>query len=224
MSIVSDAFLGVVITLLSTALLWVLAWLANQARARSRWGFIHANHVTTVLSASTEVDTGEYLRPTTGIGQAKALAVLAPSLRRGWKSIDLQNVVFPEEIQGRELEGDIILIGGPKTNEVTKRALEKCGGDFGVSQDGSVITAHNETYSGTVHETNRDYGLIIRAENPFAAGRKMVLLSGCHTYGTIGAARFFVESKLPRGNFAMVVETQVQGKHALPPRMRWCSD
>ncbi len=48
------------------------------------------------------------------------------------------------------------------------------------------------------HAINRnvvmDYGLIVRASNPFTSrDRTAILFAGSHTYGTIAAAKFFTE-------------------------------
>ena len=60
------------------------------------------------------------------------------------------------------------------------------------------IGEKQEKFSGEITEKQvvKDYGLIIRMENPFSSVKKkpsIVLLSGSHTYGTIAATKYFTE-------------------------------
>ena len=228
MSALINIAIGVFSGVITTFFLWVATGLYKKTTARRRWDLQKPDQLHVFVSSSGAVSTGDYSRPTTGIGQAKALAIISPSLTRGWRSIDLQNVLLSSEFHGRDLESDLILLGGPKTNQVTKQALEKIAERFGANQVESTITAGNETFSGVMNEANEvvtDYGLVIRTSNPFVEStqRRLVILSGCHTFGTIGAARFMVESKLPKGDFAVVIKTTVKGDHALPPAEVWRS-
>lgn len=191
------------------------------------------SEVSICLSVSPPVDTGAYLRPATGIGQAKALAIIAPSLVRAWRSIDIQNIFFSDDLPGHNYEADLILIGGPKTNAVTARALEELGMSLGVTQkDSQIITdkqifeGHTSSKSSESNIVQTDYGLIVRAQNPFRKSRRLIILSGSHTYGTVGAARFIVEDKSMIKNaneVAVIVETRVERGHALRPQPVWSS-
>lgn len=186
------------------------------------------------LSASSSVNTGTYLRPATGIGQAKALAIIAPSLVKAWRNIEIQNIFFSDDLPGHDYEADLILIGGPKTNAVTARALEALGMSLKVTQKDSLIIAGEHTFEGSVgmdsegsNTVQTDYGLIIRTQNPFQTNRRLIILSGSHTYGTVGAARFMVEGKTmmrSTDEVAVVVETRVEKGHALSPQLVWRSD
>lgn len=192
---------------------------------RRRWGLSSPDRVRICVSASPDVETGQYRRPSTGIGQAKALALVAPSLTRGWRNIDIQSVYFPHELSGHELEADLILLGGPETNELTASALDLLRDSLGVAQDGSVILAGDHRYEGQTGDAavTVDYGLVVRTGNPYSPGHSMVILSGSHTYGTVAAARFLIESRLARrgGDLVAVVEARVERGHALTPKIVW---
>ncbi len=155
--------------------------------------------------------------------------MIAPSLARGYRAAQLDRVFVATDEIGRELEGDLILLGGPKTNRATEIALDelaKAGPALGVTQrDSTIQTASGDEFEGTVSdgEVTNDYGLIIRTRNPFASSGSLVILSGSHTFGTGAAARYFVEEKLPRGDFALVVRSRVEDRHALPPQVVWRS-
>lgn len=196
--------------------------------ARRRWALTTPDNVKICVSASESVDTGKYSRPSTGIGQARSLAVVAPNLTRGWRSINLQQILFPSQLQGHDLETDLILIGGPRTNSWTQRALELLADSLDVGQEGWVISAGRRQFEGEAAEGDVavDYGLVVRAANPFSPGHRVVILSGSHTYGTVGAARFAVESPQMlkySGDVAFVVSVRVAGGHVLAPELMWSS-
>lgn len=118
---------GVLPGLCVSAAVWVASGFYTRFSARWRWRLRRPSEVRICLSASSSVDTGTYLRPATGIGQAKALAIIAPSLVKAWRSIEIQNIFFSDDLPGHDYEADLILIGGPKTNAVTAQALEELG-------------------------------------------------------------------------------------------------
>lgn len=211
--------------MLTSAILWAARRISVRAANRRRWGFTAPEHLRICIAASPDVETGEYRRPSTGIGQAIALALISTSIARGWRTVDIQNVSFPHELSGRDLESDLILVGGPKTNAQTRSALDELGAHWDVTQEGSVITAGGQRFEGVTDSDSvvNDYGLVIRTANPFSPRHRMVVLSGSHTYGTIAAARFLVESREARqpGDLVAVVRSRVRDRHVLSPEVAW---
>lgn len=222
MDITSD-LRGIAVALVGTSLLTLASFLWRKRNAVRRWQLPKPDSLKIILSTSHAYDTGEYQRPTTGVGQTKAIALLAPSLVRAHRSVDLQGIILSVNSRGDDLEGDLLLIGGPKTNEVTKTTLGKLADHFGIAQHESVIQAGSRSFVGNVEggEVSEDYGIVIRAESPFASGRRVVILSGSHTFGTVTAARYFAEAKLPRTDFAVVVRSDIIDGHALKPELVW---
>ncbi len=221
--------LGPLPGLCATALLWSAKRLHDRQSHRRRWRLSNPQGLRICISASPNIESGTYFRPTTGIGQAKALALVAPSLIRAWRDVDAQNVYFANEISGSGLETDLILIGGPKTNSLSARVLDLVGEAYGIRQQGSTIVAGNSEFEGEVADdaTGTDYGLLLHINNPFAQGHRLVLLSGSHTFGTVAAARFMTSSPaVPRrsGEFAFVIKASVEKGHALPATIVWSSD
>jgi len=148
---------------------------------------------------------------------------------KAWRDVDAQNVYFANEISGSDLEADLILIGGPKTNALSARVLDLVGEAHGISQQGSTIIAGNSKFEGEVASdaTGTDYGLLLHINNPFAQGHRLVLLSGSHTFGTVAAARFMTSSPTVsrhNGEFAVVLRTSVERGHALAATIVWSSD
>jgi len=163
------------------------------------WGLLEPEKAI-ICTATTKVDTGKYFRPSTGIGQLKAITHIVTSLNKAYKKFDFKNILSSEEEIKQNIENDFILLGGPKNNKITKLFFEKF--DFCnlalQNEDGSIYWQKtNETYSGTIENDSvrKDYGIIIKMNNFFSTEKntKIFLFSGCHTYGTIAAARYFCE-------------------------------
>jgi hypothetical protein len=163
------------------------------------WGLLEPEKAI-ICTATTKVDTGKYLRPSTGIGQLKAITHIVTSLNKAYKKFDFKNILSSEEEIKQGIENDVILLGGPKNNKITKLFFEKF--DFYnlalQNEDGAIYWQKtNNIYQGTTEDgkVRKDYGIIIKMNNLFSTEKntKILLFSGCHTYGTIAAARYFCE-------------------------------
>ncbi|AJF64846.1 hypothetical protein SVTN_10795 [Streptomyces vietnamensis] len=177
-----------------------------------------------VVAASAEIHTGEYARPTTGIGQVRAMSLLVPLLVRAYRGIDLEQVLLSSRTPGRDLEADMLTLGGPKNNEVTSMLL-KAVPQLPFTVDGSSIRWQGTTYEGRAvgEQVVHDYGYIVRAPNPFAQDKRIVVVGGSHTFGTVAAARWLAENGDARNlpaDVAVLVEAEVlQDGHVVRPRM-----
>jgi hypothetical protein len=218
------------VNLFSSGVALVLGLVASRAimviSGRRLWQLSDPERVIVCVSESGAAQTGRYRRPATGIGQVRALAVVAPSLQRAYRKLDLSNVRLSTDQLADNREIDLISLGGGKNNEVTKDILECLSAKIGLpaGSQGSAITwaaadgliaYEAETEDGAV---KTDYGLIVRAGSPFRSGRSVVVLAGASTFGTTAAARFFVEHcRSIRGPFAAIVKAPVRDRHALEP-------
>lgn len=203
-------------------------WLAARLPNRALWKLSDPARLTVCVAESAAIDTGKYIRKTTGIGQVRALAVIVPSLTRAYGRIDTHHIQLAGEALGPRAEGNLICLGGAKNNARTRdvlAALAEAG--FAVpTMDGSTIcwpggegcvSYEAQAEQGTVL---RDYGLVIRAPNPFGTDSTVIVLAGASTYGAVAAARYFVEQcKFRRGWFAAVVSSQVRDDHVCPPEI-----
>lgn len=231
----------------------------SRTAERRRWQFEVPDQLRISISGSVVEDTGDQ-QFTTGLEQAKALAVVLPSLGRAWRSVDVRNVTVSGQVGGG-YEGNLVLMGEPDSNQVTKDVLDEFGQRLGVSHDGTSIKLYD--FEGLVRDVPRaflaevteeehdyefvdndfekvvswywrleaygepvqeDYGLVIRVLNPFgdsAVQHRIVIFCGSHRYGTLAAARWFVDADLPEGDFAAIVKTSVKEQHAHPPQLFW---
>lgn len=213
------AFLGVISVYIYRLLFSILP-------TRRLWRIKNPNELIICVSTSENTDTGEYNRPATGIGQVQALAYIFPSLNSAYSGIQIRNILLSEESLKDGMEKDLIVLGGPKNNQITRKILDKIRHLHCINQteNGIFWLAQPQPQLFKPEIINKivvkDYGIILRMKNPCSRskntnGNTICLFSGCHTYGTIAAARCFVED-IDRGlinkykdNFIMVVSCNV---------------
>lgn len=182
--------------------------------ARRTWRFKSEQSLIIIVSTSGVADTGVYSRAMTGLGQVRALSVLAPSLRRAYSKVDLQRVLLSEEVGGSDLDKDLLVIGGPKNNIVAKMLLEKLSPRLPFRVEDTQITHNGTLYTGisASRSITRDYAYVIRTTHPLHPQRRVVLIGGTHTYGTSCAARWLAEKggsfHIP-ANIAVLLEADV---------------
>ncbi|MGR3765983.1 hypothetical protein [Rossellomorea sp. NS-SX7] len=183
---------------------------------------------TSVISA----DTG-YQKKATGIGQVRALAFIISSLNKAYKKLELKNIYLSGERLGERCERDIISVGGPKNNEVTRDVLKKLthiveqvGNDIHWNAEGErdILSPMKEN-----DEVVKDLGLVIRMENPFNdnGSTTLTVFSGCHTYGTVAAAKYFTESLFKKAKkmknfgklYVAVVSCELREEHITNVRL-----
>lgn len=157
---------------------------------------------TVVIATSSFQESSGYQRPQTGVGQVRAIAAIAPSVARAYGApmdggrvrmshgCDFADAIYREAL---------VCIGGPKTNEVTRRLLETIAP---LLPDGVSFTTE-ATDQGTVDvirwagepQRNNDsvvHGQVIRCANPFDPARTLTVVGGVSTYGTEAAAQALV--------------------------------
>lgn len=170
------------------------------------WRILDPKNLIICAATSTKTDTGKYVRPATGIGQVRALGSSIESLSRAY-DVKIQNILFSDDQVQKQIEKDIIILGGPKTNSIAKLFLDKLREtkDVVYQIDNTICwNVRNEEKEFNAIEDNRknvlkDYGLVIRGQNQFCNQSKKTtfcLFTGCHTYGTIAAAKYFTEEHI----------------------------
>ena len=226
---VSDAAGAKVLSLVAggaaTAGVGIARWLVfSRLPARRMWRYADGDRLSLIVASSAQVDTGKYSRPTTGIGQVRAMSLLVPSLARAYRKVDLEQVRLSSLTPGKDLEADLLVLGGAKNNEITRKLLAGIPG-LPFSAPAEVISWSGTDYEGVVdgEMVTHDYGYVVRAPNPFAPSRRIVVIAGSHTYGVVAAARWLAESgagrKVP-ADVAVLVEAEVLGDgHVAVPKV-----
>lgn len=201
---------------------------------RRLWQVKDPSHLVVCSAASTKTNTGVYHRPATGIGQVRALTLATRSLNQAYsKKLDVRNILLSDDNLQERIENDLLILGGSKNNQVAEKFLDLLHDEQPAMMFDSIIVWRvNQVrqswvdqgaieYEGQAvnHKIVTDYGLIIRAQNPFTSRNSTaILFAGSHTYGTVAAAKFFTEDlhkhlrKLTgngRKNFVVLVSTHI---------------
>ena len=190
----------------------------------------------------------EYNRTSTGLGEFRAMSVIVSSLSAAHKNIKLENILVlgKRDYVGNWLENDMILLGGPKKNEMARLLLIRLKTELGqdiveLTEDGLLRwKVHGEEKDfraipaakrqNDVPVVEEDYGLIIAMANPFCQGStRAFLFAGCHTYGTAAAASYFTtkhrwDQQKPKYSKTYIAIISCQTKDDYPydfRRVRW---
>lgn len=198
-----EEFLGNIIgALLGAGTIYMYQLLLQVLPTKRLWQLKDHTNLVICTATSTKMDESEFHTPATGIGQVRALALIVTSLNRAYKNVKIKNVLLSDDQIHSQIENDLILLGGPKHNRITKHLLNTDNLSIIVDQtENSIIWKANSDqilrFEPLIEDKTiiRDFGLIIRMKNPFSSSRSTVLLfSGGYTYGVIAAARYFTEN------------------------------
>ncbi len=230
-----DGILSNVLWLPIGALLAYL-WFLFQVRLPRRrlWQVKDPSSLVVCAATSTTTNTGVYHRPATGIGQVRALTLATRSLNQAYsKQLDIKNILLSVEPLQERIEHDLLILGGPKNNQIAAQFLRLMNEEQPVTVTGSVINWRVNRvmdqwvdqgaiqYDGQAinEQIVADYGLIVRAKSPFTScDRTVVLFFGSHTFGVVAAAKFFTEDMYKhidkfqrnnRKNFVVLVSAHI---------------
>lgn len=219
---------------LQSVLLGILVTTAWQRRKDRRVWARRSDRVL-ILMATSRTNTGTYGRPVTGLGQARAMGLITPLLTRCYRDPGSITVDLSSFRVNTALEGDLILLGGLKNNEVTRQALSKLDAELPVTMkttgdeqlylrtDGSeepFLTTGGALPTDSAE--GADHGLIIRTRNCFDSEGTLTIFAGTHTYGTVAAVRYLLEHESEIASlgdkFVVVVKSFVTaGEHVERP-------
>ncbi|KAA0676661.1 hypothetical protein [Azospirillum brasilense] len=195
--------------------------------ARLSWGLKEHRTSVFVLATSAKVDTGEYIRYSSGIGQIRAVGILVPGFIRAYKTINSSNVLLSEELPEIYCGRDLIVIGGPKNNKLTEDLLKKMDKlPYTMVGNQIINRISNTKIKGVIKNgfVTEDYGLIIKTRNPYNREARCLIIMGTHTYGLDAAATAFVEnlSKLSYlfvSDYVCLVKASVSGHYVGKPKI-----
>lgn len=231
-----QAFPDISSNLIAAAIGGVLVWSATNARrrlklirARRFWRALGGRHPLIVLGAH---DFGMHRRwansGVVGMGDIGALVEIEAQLRMlGFAGA----ITESKQLSPRELSSDLVLIGGPVANAVTRTMMAKLHGtisfDFAEDPEHEAAVVHDLRTSRVLipqYEESgypvTDHALIIRTPNPLAPDTsELVIVAGCFEHGTEAAAEKLGDRKFLRRikrmkHFEALIETTVvNGAH-----------
>ncbi|MBN2101898.1 MAG: S-layer protein [Candidatus Aenigmarchaeota archaeon] len=111
--------------------------------------------------------------------------------------IEEANYKLDVEIRERDLKQNLIIIGGPVANMITKKINEKMPIKIMLKMDRSIFSALSKKYYD-----NDASGYIIVTDNPWAKGKRIMVLAGKRFIGTRAAVLFLIKKfdKIFEGN------------------------
>ena len=114
----------------------------------------------------------------------------------------LTNVESPVVIEDKDTHGDdlnsnLIIVGGPVTNKITKMVNDKLPVKFDSRKN---IASHKKIYK------NDDCGFIAKVDNPFNKNKKIIVIAGKRYGGTKAAVLAFIKKfdELEKKNYIVV--------------------
>jgi hypothetical protein len=143
-----------------------------------------------------------------GVGSAMALAELRTHLEQ--TGLHDFTISYTNQVDGDSLKGNLILIGGPDANAISKEVSERINttlrfGNPARYEIAIYDSATNRIYAPSTKtdsgEIIKDYGLIFKTTNPFSPNKQILLIAGSFGYGTWAGVRFalskpFIENSL----------------------------
>ena len=147
-----------------------------------------------------------------GVGDASALMELLTFFDAlGLRGV---RVTYADRLDGDDLKTNLVLLGGPDANLITNEAVKRIPttlqfGDPSINQISIHDSLKNTIYIPKSDKSGnlvKDYGTIIRTDNPFALDKKILLIFGSYGYGTWAAA------KLARSELFFKDERVIAGK------------
>jgi hypothetical protein len=114
---------------------------------------------------------------------------------------------LPNDVIG----ANMVLIGGPNTNQVAKEMMEQLGVSCRYLQNDRAIEFMMAEEVKTVTSRNDKAGVLVvdagyfgRFLNPYDRLNHVILCQGCHTFGTLAAARILADSNQARDNVKLL--------------------
>ena len=209
MGLLINIAIGLLTTLIGYSLGRIWQRLADEVplrRARRLWGPLLTGGLQIVVSRFWPAG---WLGPTGVVGGGDAVAFRELGSYFGKIGTQFDAVYVDEADLDRRK--NLILLGGPDTNSVTRDALASLSPRVRIVDPGpgKVMEIHDLAPGSAAGEagTGRrprvkkyrsqpeavDYGIIIRARNPFSPGNALVVIAGAYGYGTWGGAMLVAE-------------------------------
>lgn len=126
-------------------------------------------------------------------GDFKAVLIVVATLANEYKNVKLKNCFSQEFPADVIADHNIICIGGPFRNTVTKHFMGTITYQLKFDEgDGHLIDLKNNKHYHPQEKDGffeKDYGVIIKDQHPSQPNKEIFIIAGCHTEGVIGAAR-----------------------------------
>jgi hypothetical protein len=161
-----------------------------------------------------------------GIGDALALKELQSYFDSA--GLGEVRVLYDRQVQGDSLRSDLVSIGGPDANEITRRILDRTPATLRCGNPDMHEVAIHDLREHRVYAPRQisrdgepkilsDYAFILKTRNPFNPDREVLVVAGSFGYGSWAGIRLLIDPlflKLPLvssgRSFECLVETDVE--------------
>ncbi|MGY1635523.1 hypothetical protein ACI78V_02575 [Geodermatophilus sp. SYSU D00742] len=209
----------------------------ERSRACRMWRLEDPSHLAIIVSTS-EVprQVSGTTRLGTGVGQLRAVSLLTPSLMRGYRSaLRPDMVMLSANARPEDEQGDLVLLGGPRTNSVAAKLCAVPGlpvymcdaprADGSGPVDSRIHWAppgRQPEVLDTADEGEWAYGMVLRHRNLLVDEQpgRLWMIAGTSTYGTQAAAEWVAANqkllaKAPKDRpAAYVIKARLMGSPA----------
>ena len=109
---------------------------------------------------------------------------------------------WSDKIFSEDLNGNLVLIGGPLANPITKAFAEtlKLPFSFNSQPTHDIMDLKGRTIFSPIeigtNDYSPDYAIVLKTGNPHNEEKKLVIVAGCHRYGTYGGAKCVTLTRL----------------------------
>lgn len=155
-------------------------------------------------------DSPEYVN-LARFGDADALVELLAVLPKLFPDSEVKHITAGE-MQRHDLSGNLIVIGGPDFNPITRKLFADqdipftyCSSESAVYFKDSTDGAKYELVANKQGRVHKDYGFFARFPNPLNTGNFIIMIGGLQTYGVLGAVRLFGMNAAGRRNAKTVL-------------------
>ena len=191
-----------------TVSLILAAFITLKWRLRILWRIDKPNRIYVVSGAITAVN--EYVKSAILAGpDAEAASTLIGTAGLLYPEAEIKHVYcssFAKDFYKEHL----IVVGGPVNNSCTAAALEYIKEHIYFNEDLQMVLPNQVfecTYDSTDHPI-RDYGAVIRINNPFDYTKDIILAVGCDTHGVLAAA-LLISSRRDSKHFRRVLQKEL---------------
>lgn len=203
----SQATISFAINIIAGIALVVLGILLRSLRARYKsraWRKLWAVFLGKDLGIVLTTREGPLPRSTKRISFAEARVVtdLIPLLH----SLSIRYILLDQEELAASSPGNwnLLVLGGPSVNETARRMIDiiQTALPFSWKLEPVGISIANRVYEPSYDSVSKkvtqDYGVIVRVPNPYDNSRQrwVVMVMGCHGFGTEGTAQVLRERHL----------------------------
>lgn len=98
---------------------------------------------------------------------------------------------------------NLIIVGGPVNNSCARGILDQYKDKESPIFDGFTLVSPTGKRYETIYDEQdvpiKDFGVLMRAVNPFDKSKDMLLMAGCDTYGVLAAAKLASHERFVRG-------------------------